>query len=166
MKIFPGIKQFIIILISLVITMNQSIADIANSNQHKIIDGISIYLGILPAEIIEGPAAISMHGGLPVGQYRYHVSIAIFNKNGKRLNNANIAVRLSTPDNKTEFISLEEMPFNNNLIYGNYFTLHEFGPYRIEVNIKHPNYPKLIKTEFQYQISHAFLTTQSRVKND
>jgi len=166
MKIFLAIRQFITILILLIITMNQSIADIANSNQHKIIDGVSIYLGVLPAEIIEGPAAVNMHGGLPVGQYRYHVSIAIFNKNGKRLNNANIAVRLSTPDNKTEFISLEEMPFNNNLIYGNYFTLHESGPYRIEVNIKHPSYPKLIKTEFQYQISHAFLTTKSRVKND
>lgn len=140
---------------------NLAIADRVNMNQNQRIDGVSIYLGIIPAEIIEGTHANNMHGGLPAGQFRYHVTIALFTDSGKRLDHANISVRLATSDKKTEFKTLEEMDFNKNLVYGNFFTLSESGPYRIEVVVKHPDYPKPIKAEFQYLISHALLTTDS-----
>ncbi len=143
------------------ITINPSFAIDKNTNQHKTIDGISIFLGILPAEIIEGTRISDMHGGLPVGEYRYHVTIALFNDSGNRLSNANISVQLTTSDSKSESKILEKMKFNNKLVYGNYFTLNESGPYRIKVIIKHPNYPKQIETEFEYQISRAALSTNS-----
>ena len=156
-------KMKIIIALSFLygISINSSIADVTKTNQNKVIGDVSVYLGVLPAEIIEGPIATKMHGGLPVGQFRYHVTIALFTKNGKRMQHADISVRFSTQKYKTEFQTLEEMKFNKNLVYGNYFTLQEAGPYRIEVIIKHPKYLKPIKTEFQYQIAHASLSTKS-----
>ena len=155
MKILIQVK--LIIALILWFSISLSVADVTNTNQHKVVDGVSVYLGVLPAEIIEGPEATRMHDGLPIGQFRYHVTVAVFNESGKRLEQARISVRLATHKNKTEFKILEEMKFNNKLVYGNYFTLPVSGPYRIEVIINHPHYPKPIKTEFQYQISHASL---------
>lgn len=151
-----NIKFYIAVFI-FAISTNQLFADTANTNQHKTVDGISIYLGVIPAEIIEGPKAISMHGGLPVGQFRYHMIVALFNEQNKRLDNARISVRVSTQKNKTEVQTLEKMKFHNKLVYGNYFSFPEPGPYRIEVTIQHPKYIKSIRAEFKYQISHASL---------
>ncbi|MFV2060083.1 MAG: hypothetical protein ACC653_05320 [Gammaproteobacteria bacterium] len=151
------IKILVAILFSSFIAINPSLAIDKNTSQHKTVNGVSIYLGVLPAEIIEGTRISNMHGGLPAGQYRYHITIALFNDSGKRLDNAHISVQLATPHDTSELKMLEEMQFNKQLVYGNYFTMNETGPYRIKVIIKHPKYSKPIKSEFQYQISHASL---------
>ena len=56
----------------------------ASANEHVVVDGVSIYLGIVPAEIVGGHprehAESEMHGGPPAGKHVYHLIIAVFGK--------------------------------------------------------------------------------------
>jgi hypothetical protein len=74
----------------------------ADSSLHKIVDGVAIYLGVIPAELIEGhPKAhpeSGLHGGAPpVTEERYHIVIALFDaKTGARITNAKVTASLSS----------------------------------------------------------------------
>ena len=56
-----------------------------HSERHQTVDGMSIYFGALPAQIIQDHE--DMHGGNDnIGEYTYHILIAIFDsKTGKRI---------------------------------------------------------------------------------
>lgn len=126
--------------------------------QNQIKDGLAIYLGLLPAEMIEGHTAKSMHGGLPTGLYRYHIAIALFDdKTGERVTNAKVLVRVNNrsgvgPDT---FKPLEGMDLNGKFMYGNYFTLKTAGPYRIDVEILKEKSDKPIRVTFDYDFAHT-----------
>ena len=121
-------------------------------------DGLAIYLGLLPAEMIDGHVAHSMHGGLPIGQNRYHIAIAVFDdKTGKRIKNAKVQVSV----NKKVGIGmgshklLEDMKLNGKFMYGNYFSLKTAGPYRIDVTINFDNGEKTVNVVFNYDFAHT-----------
>ena len=139
--------------------MSPSLAnDPGLTNQYRVIDGFIIYLGIIPAELIDGPASKTMHGGIPSGTFRYHVALAVFNKeNGERIVNASLKVKFSNSAGETDFIELEPMSFNGKVVFGNYFAPTIPGPYRIHVNLRIPGRGSPVETEFQYQIGHASL---------
>ena len=126
--------------------------------RYQVKDGIAIYLGLLPAEMIEGHTAKSMHGGLPVGLYRYHVAVAVFdNKTGQRVESAKVQVRVSNrvgvgPD---PFKDLEGMQMNGKFMYGNYFSLKTAGPYRIDVKVRVGNSVRPIQVTFDYDFAHT-----------
>ena len=68
----------------------------ADSSQHKIVNGVAIYLGMLPAEMILGHpkphTEAEMHGGVPAESYQYHVMAVLFdNVSGKRITGAKVA---------------------------------------------------------------------------
>lgn len=139
--------------------ISTSLADsIGSTNQYKVVDGFKIYMGIIPAEIIEGPSSKTMHGGVPTGPFRYHISIAVFDKKtGRRMTNARIEVKFSNAAGETKFHELEPMNFNGKIVFGNYFAPTVPGPYRIHVIVKTHDIKQPIKTEFHYQIGHAAL---------
>ena len=126
--------------------------------RHHIKDGLAIYLGMLPAEMIEGHTARSMHGGLPTGPYRYHLTIAIFDdKTGKRVNNAKVMIRVNNrigvgPDT---FKELEGMKLNEQYMYGNYFLFKTAGPYRIDVKVIRSKTNKPIHVSFDYDFAQT-----------
>lgn len=127
-------------------------------SNYKVKDGYAVYIGLMPAEMIEGHTSHTMHGGIPIGQYRYHLAIAIFDdKTGKRIKNATVQVYVNnkigigTESNKT----LEGMDMNGKFIYGNYFTLKTAGPFRIDVNINLGSDLKPIKVTFDYDFAHT-----------
>lgn len=71
----------------------------ADSSQHKIVNGVAIYLGMLPAEMILGHpkphTEAEMHGGVPAGSYQYHVMVVLFdNVSGKRITGATVSARV------------------------------------------------------------------------
>ena len=127
-------------------------------SRHQVKDGYAVYIGLMPAEMIEGHTLHTMHGGIPIGQYRYHLAIAIFDdKTGKRIKNAKVQVSINNKigigmeSNKT----LEDMDVNGKFIYGNYFTLKTAGPFRIDVNINLGTDLKPIKVTFDYDFAHT-----------
>lgn len=133
----------------------------SDSNIHpryKVKDGLAVYLGLIPAEMIEGHYAKSMHGGAPMGQYRYHLAIAIFDdKTGERIKNSKVEIRISSRDGVGMETSnkLEDMTMNGKHMYGNYFSLKTTGPYRVDVNIKFGGDRKPINLVFNYDFAHT-----------
>lgn len=133
------------------------------TDQFKLVKGMAIYIGIVPAEMLEGHNASKMHGGVPKGNIRFHLSVAIFNeKTGERLNNAQIKAQIFTVPEKTGFKELEPMEYGKALLYGNYFSLNALGPYLIQLHIEHKKLPKAIDVEFHYQTAYAQLPPTSK----
>src|SRR4030067_126792 len=68
------------------------------------VDGVAIYFGILPAELVRGhpqehPEG-QMHGGVPVGEN--HITVALFDdKTGKRITRAEVTATVTGPGHRT-----------------------------------------------------------------
>jgi hypothetical protein len=58
-------------------------ANAADTDQSKTAGGVTVYLGVVPAEIVKGlPTAGTterpMHSGIPKGRHEYHLVAAVF----------------------------------------------------------------------------------------
>ncbi|MHB1233963.1 MAG: hypothetical protein ACYCZQ_15460 [Burkholderiales bacterium] len=132
----------------------------ADTATHKVVHGVAIYLGVLPAEMILGHpkphTEAEMHGGVPVGKHQYHVLVSLFDAaTGKRITGAQVKatvreIGLSGPQKK-----LEPMLIAGTISYGNYFNMPGTNPYRILVQIRIPGSSDLIEAEFEYQHAQA-----------
>jgi len=126
--------------------------------RYQVKDGVAVYLGFIPAEMIEGHTANPMHGGVPTGTYRYHIAAAIFNdKTGNRIKGAEIEIKIHNREGislKTAK-KLEDMEMNGEHLYGNYFSLKSSGPYQINVSIKMGSRKKIINLVFYYDFAHT-----------
>lgn len=123
--------------------------------QQKTVDGLAVYLGVLPAEMLlghpRGHPEREMHGGVPAGANRYHVVVALFDAaSGKRVTNAKVTVGGASLGMAVSRRKAEPMLINNVITYGAYVTLAGPGPYRIQVEIRHPGASKPIEVEFGY----------------
>ncbi len=131
----------------------------AGTNQFKLVNGLAIYIGVVPAEILQGHQAHRMHGGLPGGSVRFHLTAAIFyEKSGERINDARISAQILTIPEKTGFKDLELMEYGKVLVYGNYFSLEALGPYVIQLHIEHKKLPGPVDVEFQYPVAFTQLS--------
>ena len=148
----------ILIAISLILAVVTSYASgppLSNFVKEK--DGLTIYLGVIPAAMLSGIDAQSMHGGKPSeGTYNLHIAIAVFDKKtGRRLTDATTKVRITALGQDTGLQTLEAMRWKDKLVYGNYFSLSVAGPYRIKVRIKTPERDAPVEVSFQYDIAHV-----------
>ncbi|MHB1216393.1 MAG: hypothetical protein ACYCY9_15555 [Thiobacillus sp.] len=130
------------------------------SSQHQVVDGIAVYLGILPAEILLGhqvdSAGREMHGSVPPGNYRYHVVVAIFDANtGLRISNAQVEARVSETGHTGLRKKLEPMLIQGTVTYGDYFTLPTPGPYKVEIEIVQPGATTPTTVVFDYRFGRA-----------
>jgi len=129
----------------------------ADSNLHKVVHGVSIYLGVFPAEMILGQprprAEAEMHGGVPAGEHRYHVTVALFdNATGKRITGAQVKANVSEVGLSGGQKKLEPMLIAGSVSYGNYFNMPTTSnPYRIQVRIELPGVVDVIEAQFDYQ---------------
>jgi len=128
----------------------------ADSNLHKVVHGVSIYLGVFPAEMILGQprprAEAEMHGGVPAGEHRYHVTVALFdNATGKRITGAQVKANVSEVGLSGVQKKLEPMLIAGSVSYGNYFNMPTTSnPYRIQVRIELPGVVDVIEAQFDY----------------
>jgi len=122
---------------------------------HKVVNGVAIYLGIVPAEMILGHpkphTEAEMHGGVPVGKRQYHVLVSLFDAaSGKRISGAKVSVRVYEINLAGTQKKLEPMLIAGTITYGNYFNIPA-NPYRIRVLIELTGVADVIETEFEYQ---------------
>ncbi len=158
MILLRKILNTISIIILILPTVNKPAYSSEFSPRNQVKNGIAIYLGLLPAEMIEGHTASSMHGGLPTGHNRYHVAVAIFNdKTGLRINNATVQIRVNNKigAGPEPYKKLEGMEMNGKFMYGNYFSLKTAGPYRIDVRVFISGTDKPIEVTFDYDFAHT-----------
>ena len=111
----------------------------------KTADGLTVYIGIIPAEIAKGHpsehAEKTMHGGVPKGGHEYHVVAAIFDAaTGARVSDASVTAQVSGLGLSGATKKLETMEIANTVSYGAFFDLP--GLYTIALTIQRPSQPK------------------------
>ena len=154
-------KTLLRIAILSIATWLASAALAADSATHKVVNGVAIYLGVLPAEMILGHpkthTEAQMHGGVPPGQNQYHVLVSVFDAvSGKRIGGAKVSVRVYEISLAGTQKKLEPMLIAGTITYGNYFNIPAANnPYRIRVLIELPGVAGVIETEFEYQHAQA-----------
>ena len=133
--------------------INVSMA-IAADEHARVVDGIDIYLGVVPCELIQGPER-QMHGGVPVTRHCHHVMVALYdNASGKRIEDAAVSARVREPG--VSGVSgavkpLEPMAIAGSTTYGNFFIMPAPGPFLIHVQIHRPGSSHVAETEFEYR---------------
>lgn len=124
----------------------------ANTQLYQVVDGVVVYFGVIPAEMIRGHVKShpesQMHGGIPTNR-SYHLTVAIFDeKSGERLTDVEVIARVIGKSESGSRKVLEPMIIAGSRSYGNYFRMPGDGPYRIELEIRNPKIPQVIRTTF------------------
>jgi hypothetical protein len=141
-------------LVALVLLPSVAFAD--EANETKSAAGLTVDLGIVPAETIRSRpkeyAEWQMHGGVPSGRSMYHVMVAIFDaKTGARVTDAQVRARVEEVGLTREEKTLEPMQVANALTYGNFFRMAGSGTFRITVQIRQPGTTRAVEMQFQHK---------------
>jgi hypothetical protein len=124
-----------------------------DARMHQVVDGVEVYFGIVPAQLVRGhppehPEG-EMHGGVPVGEN--HILVALFERaSGQRITDAEVTAAVSGKGMKRLNKRLEPMTVAGALTYGNYFAMPGTGPYRIEVEIRRPGVARALRASFTW----------------
>jgi hypothetical protein len=125
------------------------------ADYYKSAGGFAIYIGILPAQVVQGHAPEhpegKMHGGAPSGRHQYHVMVAVFDAaSGARVEDAHVTAKVGEPGLVPVEKRLEPMPIAGAMSYGNYFPMSAPGPYRIDVRVARPGPVRTVDASFTY----------------
>lgn len=130
-KGFKMLYRKIFVLLFLMFATTVTIAD--ESQRHQKVDGLSVYLGVIPAQLTQ--KHYKMHGGIIKDEHNYHIVIAIFDeKEQKRITTAKVKATVSILGMSGKSKILEPM-HGELLSYGNYFKMSDATLYRIKVDI-------------------------------
>ena len=127
----------------------------AKSGEVKTSGGLTVYLGVVPAEIVRGPSPHSaerlMHGRIPHGPHEYHVVAAIFDAaTGTRVSDASVSAQLSGVGLSGERKNLEPMQLSGTITYGAFFSLPGRDLYTIRLAIMRPGIRQPVTVDFWY----------------
>ena len=136
-------------------TLGMARAAGVNPDQPVRLDGMELFFGIIPAEILRGHPGNheeqSMHGGVPRNKGVHHLIISVFDaKTQTRITDAAITGSITEVGMATQTHKLEAMSFGGAVSYGNYFAMPSQGPYEIVVNVQRPGDSKTATARFQY----------------
>lgn len=129
-------------------------AVIAASSQSKVVDGMTVYVGIVPAQIIRGQpadhASGAMHGGASKGE-QYHMLVVLLDaKTGQRIVDAEVEASVAGFGKTGPTVTLGLMKIAESVTYGRYFDLPGSGPFRIDLQIRRPNAARVVEAQFEY----------------
>jgi hypothetical protein len=97
-------------------------ASAATSEYEKHADGLVVYLGVLPAQLLRGPSdghLATMHGGPPSGGASHHLVVAIYDeRTGKPLDNATVEATVVPLGMGATRRALERMRIAETISYG------------------------------------------------
>lgn len=133
----------------------------------KDVDGITVYLGVVPAAVMRSHAPLhterTMHGGAARrGLHDVHLMVAVFNRStGERLENLSVTARIRGTGGsqrhgvrrKPWTIPLAPMIVNGALTYGGYTSLGVEQDVRISVDIRRPDrspQTSVVTAQFEY----------------
>ncbi|OGA54806.1 MAG: hypothetical protein A3F74_25070 [Betaproteobacteria bacterium RIFCSPLOWO2_12_FULL_62_58] len=130
---------------ALVIVSGVSAADLTKSAS-----GMTVRLGITPAESMRGQPETKLHGGVPSGKGQHHVVVALFESaSGKRISNAEITAKVGELGLRTVEKKLDPMVIDKTVTWGNFFQMSSPGQYRIELKIRRRGVPT-VDVSFDY----------------
>ena len=124
--------------------------------QHKTIETTSVYLTVLPAELVpgykKGLPGSEMHNdehNLKHGQHHIMVNLIDLNT-GALLKKATVFARVIGKDFKSSNKKMELMFMDGTKGYGNYFGVPRQGVYKVELEIKYLGIKEPVTVAFQY----------------
>lgn len=126
-------------------------------NQSLRQDGLAIYYGVLPAELVSphelnapGTHMSSRDARRPGA---HHVMVALFDaKTGQRIQEATITARIVPLSGAPEEKALKPMAINDSMSFGNFFRLDTDMPYVIHLRIRRADaVGKDVEAQFRYQ---------------
>ena len=118
------------------------LANAAETDLSKTAGGVTVYLGVVPAEIVKGlPAGSSterpMHGRIPKGPHENHVVAAVFDAaSGARVSDAVVTAEVSGLGLAGARKKLEPMQIAGTTTYGAFFDLPGFDIYTVKLTIE------------------------------
>lgn len=125
----------------------------AATEYEKHADGLAVYLGVVPAELLRGKAdhLTTMHGGLPFGSGSHHVLISVFDERTRRqLDDVAVEARI-VPFGLGETVrALQPMKIGDTTTYGNFFPMTGAGPFIVRVSIRRPGQERPTQVQFNY----------------
>lgn len=137
------------------VLLSTGAATAADNSLVKKADGLAVYLGVVPAEIVKGPAPHSaerpMHGRIPAGRHEHHVVAAIFDTaSGARVSDATVTAKISGLGLSGPQSKLEPMKIADTITYGAFIYLPGADFYTIRLTISRPGMPRPVVMEFKY----------------
>lgn len=122
------------------------------------VDGMTIELGVLPAELIQGHLTApgdpnALHGGTPPNRSSHHLVVALFDaKTGARITDVRIRAGVGNRSyNHEPDKVLEPMEINGAMSYGNFFLLEGEGVWHIHLEILRAGAPRPVEVDFAYE---------------
>jgi len=122
------------------------------------VDGMTIELGVLPAELVQGHATApgnpnALHGGIQPYSRSHHIVVALFDaKTGARITDARIRAGVGNRSyNHEPDKALEPMEINGAMTYGNFFSMPGEGLWRIHLEILRAGTPRPVEADFAYE---------------
>ena len=122
------------------------------------VDGITIYIGVIPAELVKGHITTpgepgALHGGTTSASSSHHIVVALFDsRTGVRITDARIRAGVIDRSNDHEpDITLEPMQVNGAMSYGNFFQMRGPGVWRIHLQILRPGMSTPVEADFGYE---------------
>jgi hypothetical protein len=127
----------------------------AENTEFKTVDGLAVYLGVVPAEIVKGHPRghpeQTMHGGAPIGSHQYHVLAAFFDSaSGARISDAAVTAQVSGLGLSGSRYRLEAMEIADTVTYGGYFNLPGRDLYTVRLTVERPGVPQTVVVDFTY----------------
>lgn len=143
-----------IILIGCMVLLVPQVQAQEDMARHQVIEGVSIYLGILPIQMAKNEAdELKLPNKVYAEKHRYYVLIAMFDaQTGRRIVDAKLDAKVAALGGLNfEEKPLEPIHIEKLVSYGNYFYLADPDVYHIVVSIKMPSLDHPISAEFAYQ---------------
>lgn len=122
----------------------------AADRMHKLVAGVDIYLGVLPAETMRTRLASdsAAQRAIPSGTGYYYVSASVHDSGSKaEIQGLQIEARVANLLNG-ETKKLDALTVNKALSYGNYFQMPGRDPYTVTLQIRRPGAPAPIEARF------------------
>ena len=125
--------------------------------QHKTVNGIDVFYGVVPANIVQ--AHIREHGATPMHRKSFfardlqHLVVTLYDaKTAQRISDASVSATITPLGMNPQTKNLEVMKIDDTISYGNYFSMPPGDTrYRIAVSIKRPSDHMPAKAEFEYR---------------
>ena len=136
-----------------------SAATAAPDEKYMTAGGLTVYLGVVPAEIVKGPGPHSaerpMHGGAPRGSHEFHIVAAIYESANKmRVSDATVTAKVSGLGLSGPQKLLEQMKIAGTIASGDIITYGAFFDltpdlYTIRLTVQRPGSQPAI-LDFKY----------------
>lgn len=157
-RMLPFLVVFILLPWSAAAAADNRSGHRVETGNHQQVDGIDIYIGVVPARIAGEHQPTheerKMHGGAPAGKDDYHLVVALFDANGKRITDAEVSATMAGLGMSGPRKTLQPMQIGETTSFGNYFRLRGKGIYRIDIEIRRlwKHKPEAVRALFDYRL--------------